>query len=362
MKRKQRFLTGALAASVLLSVCACGEKEREPETETAVPALSEQSLRTPEPSWPPEGVKTELVLTMIGDCTLASSQYNDDYEKVMDGDCTWPFSGAIQYLAQDDFTLANLECAFSDEPMVGAYTFYFYGPSSHAEILNEGSVECVTMGNNHTEDFGQQGIDSTHDALDAAYIPYIDADGCRIFDVEGMQLGIYVAPYMPTVEDVTEGVAALQQDGADFIVVCAHWGNEGTYHPTDEQQEVGHAAIDAGADVVYGTHPHVLQPVEAYGDGYILYSLGNFSFGGNTAPRDRDTAIVQVTIQLQRDGSYVLSELACIPFCLSSTPKVNDYRPEPYEEGTEEYQRVLSKLDGTFSGPDLTVDYSSLTG
>ena len=218
------------------------------------------------------------------------------------------------------------------------------------------------MGNNHTEDFGQKGIDRTHAALDAVGTPYIDANGYQIFEVEGMRLGVYVAPYMPTEADVRSGVAALQAEQADLIVVCAHWGNEGTYHPTEEQTRVGHAAIDAGADIVYGTHPHVLQPMEQYGDGYILYSMGNFSFGGNTAPRDRDAAIAQAHITLNRDGLYSVESLDFIPCCLSSTPKVNDYRPEPYEEGSEEYERTISKLNGTFDGPDLNVNYSHLTG
>lgn len=362
IRMKQYLLTAVLLCMVFL-FAACGEKEADtPLPEAEAPVVATSGITTPDPNWPPEGVKTELTLSMIGDCTLSSSQYNNDYEKVLDGDCTWPFSGTIQYLGQDDFTLANLECAFSDEPMTGAYTFYFYGPTSHAEILTEGSVECVTMGNNHTEDFGQKGIDRTHDALDAVGMPYIDADDCRIFEVEGMHLGVYVAPYMPTVEDVQSGVAALQERGADIIVVCAHWGNEGTYHPTTEQQEVGHAAIDAGADIVYGTHPHVLQPMEQYGDGYILYSMGNFSFGGNTAPRDRDAAIAQAHITLSRDGLYSVESLEFIPCCLSSAEKVNDYRPQPYEEGSEEYVRTMSKLNGTFDGPDLTINYSSLTG
>ena len=230
------------------------------------------------------------------------------------------------------------------------------------------------MGNNHTEDFGQKGIDRTHDALDAVGMPYIDADDCRIFEVEGMHLGVYVAPYMPTVEDVQSGVVALQERGADIIVVCAHWGNEGTYHPTTEQQEVGHAAIDAGADIVCGDPwgiggkdgPEgwsvILARTEQYGDGYILYSMGNFSFGGNTAPRDRDAAIAQAHITLSRDGLYSVESLEFIPCCLSSTEKVNDYRPQPYEEGSEEYVRTMSKLNGTFDGPDLTINYSSLTG
>ena len=89
-----------------------------------------------------------------------------------------------------------------------------------------------------------------------------------------------------------------------------------------------------------------------------MNSLGNWVFGGNTAPRDRDTAIVQFTIKRDIDGTVTVEGWEAIPCRLSSTVAYNDYRPEPYEEGTEEYERAMSKLLGTFTGPDLAVDYS----
>ena len=137
-----------------------------------------------------------------------------------------------------------------------------------------------------------------------------------------------------------------------------HWGLEGSYRVTESQKQLGRAAIDAGADIVYGSHPHVLQQIDEYNGGYIVNSLGNWSFGGNTAPRDRDTAIVQFTVKRDVDGSVSVEGWEAIPCCLSSTPGVNDYRPEPYAEGSEEYERTMSKLLGSFTGPDLVVDYS----
>ena len=137
-----------------------------------------------------------------------------------------------------------------------------------------------------------------------------------------------------------------------------HWGIEGSYRPAGTQTALGQAAIDAGADIVYGSHPHVLQPIVEYNGGYIVYSLGNFVFGGNTAPRDRDTAIVQFTVKRAADGTVSVEGWEAIPCSLSSTPVSNDFRPEPYNEGSEEYERTMSKLNGTFTGPDLVVDYS----
>jgi poly-gamma-glutamate synthesis protein (capsule biosynthesis protein) len=138
-----------------------------------------------------------------------------------------------------------------------------------------------------------------------------------------------------------------------------HWGLEGSYQVTGGHAQLGQAAIDAGADLVYGSHPHVLQKIEEYNGGYIFNSLGNWSFGGNTAPRDRDTAIIQVTVKRDANGIVSLDGYSAIPCCLSSTPSINDYRPEPYEEGSDEWKRTMSKLDGTWTGADLVIDYSA---
>ena len=147
------------------------------------------------------------------------------------------------------------------------------------------------------------------------------------------------------------------------MVVCAfHWSKEGSYRPTAAVQDLAHAAIDAGADIVYGHHPHVLQKIEEYGAGIIYYSLGNCSFGGSAAPRDFDSAIVQQEVIREPDGSVHLGELTIVPISVSSVKGQNNYQPTPVEEGSDAYSRILSKLDGSFTGPDLVVDYSGVTG
>ena len=111
--------------------------------------------------------------------------------------------------------------------------------------------------------------------------------------------------------------------------------------------------------MIYGSHPHCLQPIEEYNGGVILYSMGNWSFGGNTNPSDWDTAIVQVTLKRDLDGSVTNDSITVIPCCVSQARESNDYRPTPYEEGSEEYNRAISKLDGSFDGPNGNADYSA---
>lgn len=360
MRKTKLWMTVALTGA--LALCLCGCKETKVETEP--PDVAESGLNTPVPTPEPE----PIVISMVGDCTLSSSQYNSDFETVIDGDYSWPFSGCVDVLGADDFTIANLECSFSETPLYGYTTFYFCGPAEHAQILTEGSVECATMGNNHAGDFGQQGIDNTIAALDAEEVSHVIGGEAQVFDVKGMKLGIYVSPWtvgghwVPKDEDVANGVQALKDQGAEFIIVCCHWGIEGSYRANQGQIDIAHAAIDAGADVVCGTHPHVLQKTEEYNGGFIFYSLGNFSFGGNTNPRDKDTIIAQIVVEKDAGGEYQLTERKTLPYRLTSITQKNDYKPVPYEEGSEEYLRTLSKLDGTFTGPDLSVDYSNLTG
>ena len=106
-----------------------------------------------------------------------------------------------------------------------------------------------------------------------------------------------------------------------------------------------------------GTHPHTLQELEEYNGGYIYYSLANWTFGGHTNPRDKDSVIAKVTVMRDVDGEISVVGVENIPCSVSGSTTVNDYRPVPYEAGSEEYIRTLSKLDGSFTGPDLVVSY-----
>lgn len=316
-------------------------------------------------SKPADGPKEpdSFVLSMVGDCTLASSQYNNDYDSYINKHgLSWPFSGTAQVLEQDEFTLTNLECTFSDQRLSASSLFYFQGPASYAGILTAGSVEFATLGNNHTADFGEKGLADTKAALDAEHIGWAGAGDSRVYTTEhGLRIGVYCPGWTGLSErNIQSGIQALKDAGAELIIMSVHWGVEGSYRLTASQESFAHAAVDAGADIVFGTHPHVLQQTEVYKGKYIFYSLGNWSFGGNTAPRDRDTAIAQVTVTRQDDGTLALDHFTCIPCCLSSTAGVNDYRPTPYEEESAEYQRAMSKLDGTWTGADLNVDYSFL--
>ena len=138
------------------------------------------------------------------------------------------------------------------------------------------------------------------------------------------------------------------KETCDYVAVFIHWGVEKKQTPENYQKEMGRKFIDAGADIVVGSHPHVLQEIEYYNGGVIYYSLGNFAFGGNNYPKDMDTAIIQQEVIVSPEGEVSLGKTIPIPFCVGTTEAINDYCPTPYPVGSEGYERVLKKLEGTY--------------
>ena len=188
-------------------------------------------------------------------------------------------------------------------------------------------------------------MESTRKALTETGLPFVEQDTYQVFTTErGLTIGMYGGFFQVDVEKVASAVREMKKAGAELIVMAIHWGIEGFYRPNTEQEALGKALIDAGVDIVYGCHPHVLQRIEEYNGGVIYYSLGNFCFGGNHYPKDLDTVIVQQQVVRGEDGTVTLGKLTPIPASVSSQAPRNDFQPTPYEEGTEEYSRVLKKL------------------
>lgn len=348
------------------------EASPAPSTEpTPVPTPE----HTPEPT--PEPQPEYFTLSCIGDCTLwASTQFeNSDVglPKTVGEDYSYPFSNTVEYFKNDEYTLANLECSFSDTKIGSSQMFHFLAPSSFVSIMTKGGVDFVTTANNHCMDFGQAGFDSTTAVLDAVGLPYgVEGQSQIVTTPNGIKLGIYTAgndmrPDFKTDAAVAAVKSLREEQGADYVVCMFHWGQELYYTPNDNQTKLAHAVADAGADLVYASHPHCLQPIEEYNNSVILYSLGNWVFGGSTRPSDPDTAIVQLTLKRDLDGTVTNDGFDVIPCCVSSqlekaanmADNYNDYRPTPYEVDSEQYTRVMAKLTGTYEAKSQGADYSS---
>ena len=336
------------------------------------PTPSPTPTPEPTPTPTPEPTPEFFTISAVGDCTLNSSpnfvNSPSGYNAYLNGDFAYPFSHTVQYFETDELTLANLECCLSDQTLYSSQQFSFLCPTEYANILLEGGVDFVTTANNHMMDFGQTGVEDTYAALENYGMPYGKEGEAQIITTpNGIAVGIYCDynSYSPQKSKCVATIEQLKADGADYIICMFHWGVELYYSPNAAQIELAHACIDAGADLIYGSHSHCLQPIELYNDGIILYSLGNWTFGGSTMPSDQDTVIAQITIKRDLDGTITNEGIETIPCRISGQPKennytnYNDYRPTPYEEGTEDYERVLSKLDGTFQPTSQGADYSN---
>ncbi len=298
-------------------------------------------------------VSTErsVLVSAIGDCTLgtdesfnASTSFNA-FDAVNGHE--YFFRNVKDIFEEDDVTFANFEGTLTDSTEREAKQFAFKGDPSYTEILKDGSVEVVTLANNHSKDYGEQSLEDTKEALKEAGIDYCIGDEIVIREVNGVKtafIGIYVLDIGLEVQSqVAETIIKARQMGAQIVIVAFHWGSEKETVPDETQRSLAHTAIDRGADLVVGHHPHVLQGIELYNGKYIVYSLANFCFGGNSSPSDMDTIIFQQNFTVDQDGTVNSGEPAVIPCRISSESGYNNYQPTPVSGA--EAERIIGRLN-----------------
>ena len=366
------------------------------ETASAVPEV------TPEPAATPEPEPEYFTISMVGDCTLSASPdklaWGIGYQMTVGDDYAFPFRNTVEYLNDDYLTIAHLECVLSDHAYSSIEQFTFRSKAAYANILSEGSVEFVTLANNHTLDFGEAGYNDTAAALDAVGVKYAGEDEIYIYETDGgLKVGLYclynrltgnamsilteaqrTALVKDSKEKLDRAVKELREAGAEYTLAVLHMGTEGNYETTDVQVELCRYAIDAGFGSVYCTHAHRLQPAELYGDGIIFYGLGNWSFGGHTNPGNGtdpasyDTGIAKITIKRVGTTAVLdgydfipcsISSALDLTSCVPNANTLNNYQPIPYPEGSTGYDRTLSILGGTYEGANYAVgNYWELLG
>lgn len=314
-----------------------------------------------------------LTLSVVGDCTLGTDE-TFDYDTSLNA--YYENYGADYFLqnvkdifSTDDLTIANFEGTLTDSDEREDKTFAFKAPASYASILTGGSVEAVNTANNHSHDYGDQSFDDTLAALDDAGIVHFGYDETAVMDVKGVKVGLVgiyeLYDHLEREQQLKNNIAKVKADGAQLIVVIFHWGNETETVPDSNQTTLGRIAIDEGADLVCGHHPHVLQGIETYKGRNIVYSLGNFCFGGNSSPSDMDTMIYQQTFTIDADGVKKDNVTNIIPCSISSAAYdgYNNYQPTPAEG--DEATRILGKINersswiSTAEGSTFTAKYNN---
>ena len=357
----------AVTALITLAIpvfagCVFAQSETVPEDTALTPNATIDASETSQPLTPtptstptptPTPAPERINISFIGDCTLADalawSGTTGSFDAVVEEEgLDYCFQNAVPYLSEDDLTLANFEGTITEETSHLIKEFVFSGPPEYIEMLTGGSIEAVNLANNHSYDYYEQGLLDTQAAMDDAGILWSNQESVAIAEIRGIRIGMCGIDMVSgdTASTAYPLIDQLREEGCNIIIVSAHWGIERDYEPRDSQVTCAHDLIDYGADIVVGTHPHRLQPIEMYNGKYIIYCLSNFCFGGNTGLSDPDSCIVQCEFVMDETNTYCEQyNLNVIPFSQTSTRPGNDYCPEPYEWGTEDYYRVMDKLN-----------------
>jgi len=311
-----------------------------------------------------EPVKKAILISFAGDFTLGT-----DTKFGYDGSLPAAFinsgrkysyfmQNVSSIFSQDDYTLVNLETTFTDSnvkaPKDGDIFYNFKGPKEYVNILKTGSIDGVTISNNHIYDYGKQGIQDTVNTLKENNID-ICGEGYKILkEIQGVKFGFlgYTGwEYSNELKTkIINDISELKNQGAEVVIPYFHWGIERSYEPDYVQQKLARFAIDNGADAVIGSHPHVIQSMENYKGKLIAYSMGNFCFGGNSNPPDKRTFILQVKANMQ-DDKLVNFEYKVLPAMVSSRSDKNDYIPTlATGENKTNILKTLNELSPTLNG------------
>ncbi|MBQ4176449.1 MAG: CapA family protein [Lachnospiraceae bacterium] len=311
-----------------------------------------------------------VTISAVGDCTLGTDvnlSQNTSFNayQAMYGN-SYFFEKVKPILSQDDATFANFEGTLTtlDESYRKDKPFAFKADPSFAQILNEGSIEVVTLANNHTYDYGDQSTLDTKDALDAAGVNWCSGEDISYMDLNGVKtafIGIYALENgLESMDLVQSTIAEAKENGADLVIIHFHWGVELVTTLDDFERQLAHAAVDAGADLVLGTHAHMLLPVEKYNGRYIVYGLANFCFGGNANPHSYDSMIWQQTFTFTPDGLESEDDISIIPIRVSSDRSINNYQPMPVNG--DEADAIIQTLNSLSTEFGLTFDQYLVDG
>ncbi|MEW6330623.1 MAG: CapA family protein [Pseudomonadota bacterium] len=361
-----------LLAAFCVAGVSCATPPSPPTPEPSVPTAPARPAAVAAPGQP---AMAECRLAAVGDIMLGGTaapemqKYGYDY----------PFDQTRDILKQAQIVFGNLEGPLTDGGEAGTAKQYVFRspPDKVAPALARAGFSVVSLANNHTLDYGPEGLEHTRAALDKAGIRHVGAgrnaaearapvymmcpppSGSGLSAKASGTTVAFLAYSLTFPEEFWAGPdkpgtafghekhvradVAMARQTADIVVVSFHWGQEGKTELRDYQTQLAHAAIEAGAAAVLGHHPHILQGVEQYKHGVILYSLGNFAFGSfsNTATR---SAIALLTF---RDRQW--RELKMIPLNVKNAEVVFQPRPLVGRDATDvvEHLRQLSQALGT---------------
>ena len=274
----------------------------------------------------PEPETFDIDLTFAGDCMLASYKgqvkAGSFSSKALEHDWEYFLDGVDEYFEADDFTIVNLENVLTDKKLSEVAkdhnpAYWYKGPTENTSILTSQSVEIVNLSNNHTGDYGSTGTADTIQAVEDAGLLWGNGQKTLYVEKNGFRIAFI------------------------FNGLWSEWQANGICDRI--------RAADTGADLVIGNHPHVLQPLEVYEGVPIIYSMGNFCYGGHTNPENR-TILYQYKLTVDQETNTLKAAVGNIVPCYVYTGRLNNYQPVPITDEKEK-QRVLDFMDWKLSSP-----------
>jgi poly-gamma-glutamate capsule biosynthesis protein CapA/YwtB (metallophosphatase superfamily) len=338
MRRLLWIFTVILFGASLITMAVTGGGQKQP------PQDAQQTQAPAE--------KTTVMISAAGDCTLANDEAAagegsfDAEVQAQNNDYSYFLRNVADIFREDQLTMVNFEGTLSTGGSRMDKQFAFRGKPDYVNILTSSSVEAANLANNHSKDYGEQSQQDTIQTLENANILCFNGTKTALTQINGISVGLVGINALNEEQrgKLGEAVASVKEQGAQLILVNIHWGEEKATEPNDLQKQLAHQAVDAGADLVIGHHPHVLQGIEKYNGKYIAYSLGNFCFGGNKNPADKDSMIFRQTFTFENGAVLDDDNVEIIPCVISSETGRNNYQPTPAEG--EAKQQIIDKLNG----------------
>lgn len=277
----------------------------------------------------------EFTLSAAGDCTFASDikqPASVNFFTMYHQKTPAYFLKKVQSVfANDDLTLVNFEGTLSDGGKRVNKKWAFRGKPHYVKILQKGSVEAVSFANNHTRDYGEKSHTDTMNILKEAGVAFATETKVTLKKVNGIRVGLVavssIEPSGNPESQLRVAMKKIKEKKPEVIIVSMHSGIEYTQEIQPTQKRLSQVAVDLGADLVLGHHPHVMQGIDKYKGSYIVYSLGNFCFGGNTNPPDKDAFIFQQTFVVKNGKLQKKKDAKVIPCRVSGQSGINNYQP-----------------------------------
>lgn len=324
----------------------------------------------------PKQFETEAVIAGIGDILLHDTVYHDALTKDDDYNFDPMLSPVYSLLQKPDFLIANQESVPGGTKLGLSGYPSFNSPYEIIDGIINAGVDMVTTANNHMLDKGEKGVLSAIDYYEEKNLPYTgtfkspeDKSTIRVMNVNGIKIAVLAYAYgtngipVPAGKDYLVSILEPKKvlddieeakEKSDIILLALHWGDEYARTPNQTQKELAHQFIEAGADIIFGHHPHVLQPIEWIdkpdgGKGVVVYSLGNFLNGQTTENEYIDIGgMIEVSIKKKMAGESTVTTIENVDFhpTFNSSTHFKNYRVYPIDEAKE-------KGFTDYSGEDL---------